>query len=98
MPTAPTRDQFLTMESERWMSHRDRTFTVALTGADLEVLCGALQLINSVEAPRLFQLPPGGTATDPDWQSSPELVELRQLVTRRGELHKRLAGIIGSAR
>jgi hypothetical protein len=96
MPTAPTRDQFLTTESERWAPHRDRTFRVELTGADLEILCGALQLINSVEAPRLFQLPPG-PATDPNWQSSPELVELRKLVTRRGELHKRLTGIIVSA-
>jgi hypothetical protein len=97
MPIAPTREQYLAVESERWSPHRDRSFTVELTGADLEVLCGALQLVNDFEAPRLFQFPPGGPASDPNWQLTPELVELRKLVIRRGELYKKLTAMVSPA-
>jgi hypothetical protein len=97
MPIMPTREQFLALESERWSPHRSRSFTVGLTGADLEVLCSALQLINHVEAPRLFQPPPGTSGIDGNWQFTPELVELRELVTRRGELHKKLTAMVSLA-
>ena len=89
---APTRDQYLAMESQRWSAHRDRAFTVELTGADLEILCGAMQLINSVEGERLFQFPPGGPG-DGSWQFTPELVELRRLLTLRGGLLKKLIAL-----
>ncbi len=88
MPIAPTREQYLAIESQRWSALRDRAFTVALSGAELEILCSALQLVNSVEAPRLFQSPPG-------MPPAPELAELRQLVTMRGELHRKLTGLAG---